>query len=219
MGSTSLLSDKGLIRDQRGITGLETAIVLIAFVVVASVFAFAVLSTGLLSSEKSKETVLGGLSETSSTISIRGDIIADANTAKTFIDTVTFTLSSAAQASDPVDLSATGVVVTYLDSTQAINCKDDTYTFDLIVASSVWEHSDMYRVTLEDLTFNAPTAAGTTSPSVRADMVFFETPNGGGVFSVGSITWCGALAHSDYDNNVSRITDNVLRRFAAPDPL
>ena len=56
---------KSLIRDQRGITGLETAIVLIAFVVVASVFAFAVLSTGLLSSEKSKETVLGGLEETS----------------------------------------------------------------------------------------------------------------------------------------------------------
>ncbi len=50
--------------NQRGITGLETAIVLIAFVVVASVFAFAVLSTGLISSEKSKETVLGGLEET-----------------------------------------------------------------------------------------------------------------------------------------------------------
>jgi len=64
--------------DQRGITGLETAIVLIAFVVVASVFAFAVLSTGLLSSEKSKETVLGGLEETSSTLSIRGDVIGDA---------------------------------------------------------------------------------------------------------------------------------------------
>ena len=47
----------GLRTDQRGITGLETAIVLIAFVVVASVFAFAVLTTGLLSSEKAKETV------------------------------------------------------------------------------------------------------------------------------------------------------------------
>ena len=45
--------------------GLETAIVLIAFVVVASVFAFAVLNTGLLSSEKSKEAALGGLQETS----------------------------------------------------------------------------------------------------------------------------------------------------------
>ena len=130
MEITSFLSDKSLIRDQRGITGLETAIVLIAFVVVASVFAFAVLSTGLLSSEKSKETVLGGLAETSSTISIRGDIIADANTAKTSLDTVTFTLSSAAQAADAVDLSATGVVVTYLDNLQAINCNHEPFTFD-----------------------------------------------------------------------------------------
>ena len=65
--------------DERGITGLETAIVLIAFVVVASVFAFAVLSTGLLSSEKSKETVLGDLAETQATISLRGSVIALAN--------------------------------------------------------------------------------------------------------------------------------------------
>ena len=124
MGTMSLLCDKSLIRDQRGITGLETAIVLIAFVVVASVFAFAVLSTGLLSSEKSKETVLGGLAETSSTISLRGDVIADANTAKTFIDTIKFTLSSAAQASEAVGLSSTGVVVTYLDDDQGINCEN-----------------------------------------------------------------------------------------------
>ena len=106
----------GLHANQRGITGLETAIVLIAFVVVASVFAFAVLSTGLLSSEKSKETVLGGLEETSSTISVRGSVIGDSNSGKTAIDTVKFTLSSAAQASDAVDLSTTGVVVTYLDN-------------------------------------------------------------------------------------------------------
>ena len=118
-------SQQGLLafhRDQRGITGLETAIVLIAFVVVASVFAFAVLSTGLLSSEKSKETVLGGLAETSSTLSIRGDVIGDANSGKTAIDTVTFTLTSAAQAADAVDLSSTGVVITYLDQDQALNC-------------------------------------------------------------------------------------------------
>lgn len=52
------------LRDQRGITGLETAIVLIAFVVVSSVFAFAALSTGLFSSDKAKETIQAGLAET-----------------------------------------------------------------------------------------------------------------------------------------------------------
>ena len=46
-------------RNQLGITGLETAIVLIAFVVVSSVFAFAALSTGLFSADKSKEVGQG----------------------------------------------------------------------------------------------------------------------------------------------------------------
>ena len=69
--------------DQRGITGLVTAIVLIAFVVVASVFAFAVLSTGLLSSEKSKETIIGGLEETSATVVLRGSVIATSSTTLT----------------------------------------------------------------------------------------------------------------------------------------
>jgi N,N-dimethylformamidase len=49
---------------------------------------------------------------------------------------------------------------------------------------------------------------------LRCDMVFFETPDGGAVFSVGSIAYCGALSHNGYDNNVSRITENVLRRFS-----
>ena len=60
---------------------------------------------------------------------------------------------------------------------------------------------------------------GLGNPYVRADIVYFETPNGGGVFSASSITWCSALSYDGYDNNVSRITGNVMRRFAADDPL
>jgi len=112
-----------ILADQRGITGLETAIVLIAFVVVASVFAFAVLNTGLLSSEKSKEAALGGLEETSATLSIRGKVIAAANSGKTAIDSVKFNLTPASTASESVDLSSTGTVVTYLDENQGINCQ------------------------------------------------------------------------------------------------
>ena len=61
---------------QQGITGLETAIILIAFVVVASVFAFTVLSTGLFSTERSKETVYSGLEEAQSTLEPKGSAIA-----------------------------------------------------------------------------------------------------------------------------------------------
>jgi len=48
---------------------------------------------------------------------------------------------------------------------------------------------------------------------VRAEMIYFETAQGGAVFSVGSITYCGSLPHNNYDNNISRITNNVLTRF------
>jgi len=64
--------------DQRGFTGLETAIVLIAFVVVAAVFAFAALALGLFSSDKSKETVRAGMEEALSTVKVHGSVTASA---------------------------------------------------------------------------------------------------------------------------------------------
>lgn len=54
---------------------------------------------------------------------------------------------------------------------------------------------------------------------VRADLAFGETPSGGALFATSSIAWCGALSHNNYDNNVSRITENVLRRFMNPEPF
>ena len=126
-------------QNQRGITGLETAIVLIAFVVVASVFAFAVLNTGLLSLEKSKEATLGGLRETSSTLSLRGDLIADSNSGKTAIDLVKFVLAPASTASESVDLSTTGSVITYLDENQGINCENpQSFDDDADTAECSW---------------------------------------------------------------------------------
>jgi flagellin FlaB len=63
-------------KDQEGITGLETAIILIAFVIVASVFAYVVLSAGLYSSQKAKEAITAGLQSTMSTIEVKGNMIA-----------------------------------------------------------------------------------------------------------------------------------------------
>jgi len=60
---------------------------------------------------------------------------------------------------------------------------------------------------------------GETSPLVRSDMVFFETPAGGAVFSTGSISWADGLCHNGYHNNVARITGNVVRRFLGSEPF
>lgn len=62
-------------RDQRGITGLETAIVLIAFVVVASVFAFAVITTGLFSSEEASSSAQAGVESAKSTMTPKGSMV------------------------------------------------------------------------------------------------------------------------------------------------
>jgi N,N-dimethylformamidase len=65
------------------------------------------------------------------------------------------------------------------------------------------------------MTQTVPTHDGTTSPLVRADMVYVPRDNGGAVFSVGSINWIGSLGFNGDDNNVSRITCNVLSHFAS----
>jgi flagellin FlaB len=67
-------------RDERGITGLETAIILIAFVVVATVFAFVVLTTGIFSAERGKETVFAGLQKARGTMEVRGGVVVNALT-------------------------------------------------------------------------------------------------------------------------------------------
>ena len=82
----------------------------------------------------------------------------------------------------------------------------------LLLASSRG-HSDEYQLAIEDQKASGPPTGGSGNPLVRADMVYYEGPNGGAVFSVGSISWCGCLSWNGCDNNVSRITGNVLRRF------
>ena len=113
-----------LLRDSRGITGLETAIVLIAFVVVASVFAFAVLSTGLLSSEKAKTTVAGGIEEGGVGVAVKGSIIAHESSTVNVIERLQIPIISVTD--DPVDLSATSLVVTYIDANQVVDLAEDS---------------------------------------------------------------------------------------------
>ncbi len=121
-----------VVHGQRGITGLETAIVLIAFVVVASVFAFTILSTGLLSSEKSKQTILGSLEEVSSTLVLRGSVIAISTSTPSNVTNIKFQVTNASKSGAAVNLSTSGVnaaVVTYIDADQSVNLSTWTPTW------------------------------------------------------------------------------------------
>ena len=65
----------------------------------------------------------------------------------------------------------------------------------------------------ERLGFDTTINGQTLEQLIRADMIYIEKPAGGAVFSVGSISYCGSLPHNKYDNDVSRLTFNVLNRF------
>jgi flagellin FlaB len=91
-------------------TGLEAAIVLIAFVVVAAVFSYVVRGAGFFTTQKSQEVVHTGVAQASSNMMIIGDVYGDAtntyNDAIPNIESITFTVGLAAGGS-PVDLNKT----------------------------------------------------------------------------------------------------------------
>lgn len=88
----------------------------------------------------------------------------------------------------------------------------------LIVAEATGFTDNMV-VVKEDMPATNWLLGGGDNPLVRADMVFFETPAGGAVFSASSISWSAALPCKGFDNNVARITGNLLRRFLDPAPF
>jgi flagellin FlaB len=125
---------KRLHKGERGITGLETAIILIAFVVVAAVFAYTVLSAGIFATQKSQETIYSGLEKASSTMQVKGSVIAYEGATTGQVDELRFVVatSAAGGAIDltvPTDVGADGIpdagsthkmVVSYLDEDQRL---------------------------------------------------------------------------------------------------
>jgi len=83
----------------------------------------------------------------------------------------------------------------------------------LLLATSAGRHTKAYHHVIEEIFTTDSEQHGEVNEFVRSDVVFFETPKGGAVFSTGSINWCGGLSYNQYDNNISKITENVLNRF------
>ena len=122
---------------QKGITGLETAIILIAFVVVAAVFAYTVLSAGLFATQKSSDAVYSGLKEAQSTMELKGAVIAFEDPVETSeVGWFKFTLAPALKG-EPINFTAPTdnsgmaaaassnvVTISYIDQYQR---KDDLY--------------------------------------------------------------------------------------------
>jgi flagellin FlaB len=119
-------------RNQQGITGLETAIILIAFVTVASVLAYSVLSAGIFSAERGKETVYSGLDQAQSSMQVRGSVYVTDNDSDQIVNQIQFTLASVL-GDEAVDLTDTSgannnVVINYSDDEYFVQNVDWTKT-------------------------------------------------------------------------------------------
>jgi flagellin FlaB len=128
---------RSLHNKEEGITGLETAIILIAFVIVASVFAFVVLSTGLFSAERGKETVFAGLEKARGNLEVRGALtVTDTNTDGVIDDSddIQFNVALAA-GGFPISLDPAAyintVVINYIDAEDRV--ANTTYTVSWIL--------------------------------------------------------------------------------------
>ena len=90
---------------------------------------------------------------------------------------------------------------------------------NILRLASSEHHTQQVMLVNEEFGVVPPNLGGDQNERVRADLAFYETPSGGAVFSTGSIAWCGSLPVNGFENNVSRITENVLRRFARSEPF
>ncbi|WP_306257610.1 N,N-dimethylformamidase beta subunit family domain-containing protein [Pararhizobium sp. IMCC21322] len=83
----------------------------------------------------------------------------------------------------------------------------------VILASSGGHGEDFILVPEEQLTHLTTWSGSPAQSMIRADMIYFDVPGGGSVFSTGSITFCGSLPWNNFQNNVSCILKNVIDKM------
>ena len=191
---------KSIQRVERGITGIETAIILIAFVVVAAVFAYTVLSAGLFATQKSQEAVYSGLKEARSTVELKGGVIATGNQTGNNgnIKSLSFVLSNSlgGEAIDftppTANTTYTGlaagnsnnkVIISYIDKDQAVS--DLYWTITKLGSSdedNLLESSEEFKITIGD-----DTSAGNLIHALSPDLTINKT------FSIQVLTPAGAV--------------------------
>ncbi|MFH1180131.1 MAG: archaellin/type IV pilin N-terminal domain-containing protein [Candidatus Bathyarchaeota archaeon] len=114
------MSINKLLGKRRGMTGLETAIILVAFVITAAAFAFVVLNMGFLTAEKAQSVISSGMSEASSALLVDSGVIGQfgstgGDQAAIDLEKLTFYIKLS-QGHEPIDLDDSKLVATYTNA-------------------------------------------------------------------------------------------------------
>jgi len=182
------LQRKGTRHSHRGVIGVESAIVMIAFVIVAAALAFVVLNMGFTTSQKAKTTIIAGLEESGSSMQLSGKVTA-VGCISTGTCSTTAKLNNTAfpikvtSGGDSVDLAAATTAVKYL--------------------SNSVEYDDIYAGPLTGAEYRS-VALATTAASTSTDTSFSEWD---GVGSGGTPTGTQAFIYWSVRTNTNAILD------------
>jgi len=121
------LIQKGHRHTHRGIIGIESAIVLIAFVIVAAALAFVVLNMGFATTQKAKTTIISSLAEASSSLEISGKVTAVANVPKALVNVTGI----------PLKITSGGSSINLDNSTISVKYLSNAVEYDNILAGTM----------------------------------------------------------------------------------
>ena len=121
------LIQKGHEHTHRGIIGIESAIVLIAFVIVAAALAFVVLNMGFATTQKAKTTIISSLKEASSSLQISGKVTAIADVSAGLVNATSI----------PIKVTAGGATINLDNSTVSIKYLSNTVEYDNILVATM----------------------------------------------------------------------------------
>jgi len=177
---------KTLNKEQKGITGLETAIILIAFVIVASVLSYVVISSGLFSSQKAKAAVNAGLEQTGATLELKGNVIAAMAEGVVSTIYITVGLVPGGTAVDLTDttLDADGntanlVTISYTDTYQQIPNLDWTVAFlNSNNGDNLLDPGELAQITIDLAKVNDAAADGETVGAYTSFSIQVAPPDG-----------------------------------------
>ncbi len=129
------LIQKGHRHTHRGIIGIESAIVLIAFVIVAAALAFVVLNMGFATTQKAKTTIISSLSEASSSLLVSGKVTAVSDV---FSDTPRNVVNAT---SIPIKVTSGGDSINLSNSTVTVKYLSNTVEYDNILVATLTDNT------------------------------------------------------------------------------
>ena len=159
------LQRKGTRHSHRGVIGVESAIVMIAFVIVAAALAFVVLNMGFTTSQKAKTTIISGLEEASSSLQIAGKVTGIGCTSSSS-ETACATTPLLNGTAYPIKITSGGDAVDLALATTAVKYLSNSVEYDDIYSGPITaeEHRDLKSAYQEAVTDGLTGFSGSVNP-------------------------------------------------------